>query len=123
MRELTGRPGNHCTAVKEPANQNGSDRAKTSEKNFSGDLLPDAAMLEDSRSASILTSPLSLRERGARWERLRSSGDGTERGAHRRGRYVAFLKRKAYRAGAARQHSRGVAPWRRPSYGAAPCSI
>jgi hypothetical protein len=50
MSALTGRPGNICSLVTAPINQNGIDRAKTSKKNFSGDRFRDAIVFEESSS-------------------------------------------------------------------------
>jgi len=38
MSELTGRPGNSCSPVIAPTNQNGLERAKANKKKIKGDL-------------------------------------------------------------------------------------
>ncbi len=50
MSELTGRPGNICSLVTAPINQNGIESAKTSKKNFRGDRLRGAMVFEESSS-------------------------------------------------------------------------
>lgn len=38
LSELNGTPGKHCTSITAPISQNGTEKAKTSKKNFRGDL-------------------------------------------------------------------------------------
>jgi hypothetical protein len=48
MTALTGRPGNSCSPVNAPSNQNGRERANSNRKNVDTDVLSGATALKAS---------------------------------------------------------------------------
>jgi len=68
MSALTGRPGNNCSPVTAPTNQNGIESTRTNTKNFRGDLLRDAIAFEDFSSIDCanggISAPAHKRDRG-----------------------------------------------------------